>query len=239
MTEVVIEVQRLDGGTLRIRHAAEMAQVFFRLDPSANGPKAFDTLATKTNSGGIEVSDVSIINATMAARTPLYRWQDLIAQNRPAWLAALDKRWSLFDLTDEAWTDLEVERKIADALGEMIGPGRRLAVVTKVLHMKRPDLIPVCDRLVLDQVGAPPGVDQNPIRSAAVIGHMRHEGQRNLPALREIQGRLEGDGYHRSLVRIFEVLIWQSHPDVWYQKLAPIIAEWLGETQVEFGGAGQ
>ncbi len=32
-----LESGRVDTGALRIRHATEMAQVFFRVDPSANG----------------------------------------------------------------------------------------------------------------------------------------------------------------------------------------------------------
>lgn len=78
-SEIVLEIARMDGEMLRIRHAAEMAQVFFRLDPSANGPKAYDTLIRASNPDRLEILDISAINATMAARTPLYRWQDLIA----------------------------------------------------------------------------------------------------------------------------------------------------------------
>lgn len=40
--ERAIELHRLDGGTLTIKHATEMAQAFFRLDLSARGPGAYD-----------------------------------------------------------------------------------------------------------------------------------------------------------------------------------------------------
>ena len=237
--EVVLEIARVDGGVLRIRHAAEMAQVFFRLDPSANGPKAYDNLVGRSSKDRFEVSDVSAINATMAARTPLYRWQDLIALDRPSWLAELHPSWSLFELTDTEWVSLNVEAKIATALAAMIAPGRRLSVATKVLHMKRPALVPVCDRLVLEQLGAPAGVDHDPIAAASFIGHVRRAGRRNIDGLRAGQGRLAAEGRAASLVRIFEALVWQSHPEVWYHKLAQLIDEWLDDEAPAVEGASE
>lgn len=227
MQEVVIEVLRLDGGSLQIRHAAEMAQVFFRLDPSANGPNAFDDFVDQARQDRIEESDIKAVNTTMAARTPKQLWEDLFSQAHPAWLAALDPSWGLLELTDEAWVDLSVERRIADALAAMFGRGRRLSVVTKVLHMKRPDLVPVCDRFVLEKLGAPSGIDQNPTRAADFIGHFRREGRRNLDGLRGIQEQLRADGFIRSQVRIFEALIWSSHEATRFPNVGPLIGRWL------------
>jgi hypothetical protein len=233
MQEVVIEVLRLDGGTLRIRHAAEMAQVFFRLDPSANGPKSYDACVARSPKDRIVAEDIKAINTTMAAHARLHWWQALIDQAEPAWLTSLDPSWSLFDLTDDSWASLGIEASIANTFSVMFGYGRRLSVVTKVLHMKRPDLIPVCDALVLQQVGAPAGIDDDPAKAAAFIAHLRKEGRCNLPGLRVIQDHLQMEGRTPSLLRIFEALIWQSHPSVWYQKLAPLIAEWLDEKPAE------
>lgn len=223
--EVII--RRLDGGTLRIPHAAEMAQLFFRLDPSANGPKSYDAYVTRSPKDRIIPEDIKAINTTMAAHSRLDWWQGLINQGPPAWLAQLDPSWSLLDLTDELWTSLGIEVRIADTLAAMFGYGRRLSVVTKVLHIKRPDLIPVCDALVLQQLGAPAGTDGDPEKAAAFVGHLRREGRRNVHSLRAIQECLKREGRTTSLLRIFEALIWQSHPEVWYQKMAPLIAEWL------------
>lgn len=142
-------------------------------------------------------------------------------------------------MTDGEWSSQQVEDKIAIALAAMIAPGRRLSVVTKVLHMKRPALIPVCDRLVLEQLGAPAGVDHDPAASAAFIGHVRREGRRNIDGLRAVQDRLGREGRSCSLVRIFEALVWQSHPGVWYHKLALLINEWLdGEPGTAEGALG-
>lgn len=191
MQEVVVEVRRLDGGTLRIRHAAEMSQVFFHIDPSANGPKAYDTLVQRSTKDRIEESDVHAINGTMAARSSIANWADLITQGPSPWLAEIDPSWALLELKDQDWASLGVELSLANALRAAFGRGRRLSVVTKVLHMKRPELIPVCDALVLQQVGAPVGVDGDPARAAAFIGHLRQEGRRNLSGLQAIQDRLK------------------------------------------------
>lgn len=237
--EIVLSIHRFDGTTLDIHHAAEMAQVFFRLDPSANGSRAYDILVAQANRDRIEESDIHAINGTMAARSPLAVWQELIGQDAPAWLAALAPEWVLLELTDEEWKALGVEPKLADAFRATFGPGRRLSVVTKVLHMKRPDFIPVCDTLVLQQLGTPAGTDGDPEKATGFIGHLRREGRRNLSGLRAIEDRLRRGGQAPSLLRIFEALIWQSHPDVWYQKLAPLVAEWLGDRPAELGGVSQ
>ena len=227
MQNVALRVGRLDGGTLRIPHAIEMAQVFFHLDPSANGQNSYDMyVATDAHpKDRIVEEDVAAINRTMAARSSHAYWRELITEDPLPWLAALAPSWRLLDLSDEAWA--AVEARLAAAFEAAFGRGRRLSVVTKVLHIKRPDLIPVCDALVLQQLGAPAGTDGDPEKAVAFIGHVRREGRRNLPGLRAIQDCLKREGRTTSLLRIFEALIWQSHPNVWYQKLAPLIDEWL------------
>lgn len=227
MPEVIIEVRRLDGGTLRIPHAIEMAQVFFHLDQSANGQNSYD-IYVATNGrpkDRIVEEDVAAINRTMAARSSHAYWRELITEDPLPWLAALAPSWRLLDLSDEAWS--AVEARLAAAFEASFGRGRRLSVVTKVLHIKRPDLIPVCDALVLQQLGAAAGTEGDPAKAAAFIGHLRVESRRNLSGLRAIQDRLKSGGRAPSLLRIFEALIWQSHSEVWYSKLAPLVAEWL------------
>lgn len=71
MQEGIIDIRRLDGGILQIRHATEMAQVFFRVDPSVVGPECYDSLVAVTSRDRIEESDIHAINGTMAARSPL------------------------------------------------------------------------------------------------------------------------------------------------------------------------
>lgn len=78
---------------MRIRHAAELAQAFFRLDPSANGPKSYDALVVLSRKDRIEESDIHAINGTMAARSSPANCQELIDEGPTPWLAALDQSW--------------------------------------------------------------------------------------------------------------------------------------------------
>ena len=229
LSEITGRIRRMDGESLVIHHALQMAEVFFRVDPSAVGPNAYDQRVLVSCPDRITEEDIHAINGTMAARSPLKAWQALIRAGPVPWLAALDPSWDLLQLSDTEWGDLDVEQRLHAAFQAVFGPYRRLAVVTKVLYMKRPRLVPVCDSFVLHQLGAPPGTDGDPRRSAAVIGHLRREGQGNVDALVAIQDRLRREnGVYPSPLRIFEALIWQSHPDTWYQKLAPLISTWLG-----------
>ena len=108
----------------------------------------------------------------------------------------------------------------------MVGDHRGLSVATKLLHLKRPALVPILDSLVVDQLGGR-GKD-----GASLIEHVRREGQQNLAALQRIQRELAtlagGDGMpiDRTLVRILDVLLWATHPA---SALYPILGGWKSE----------
>ena len=88
-----------------------------------------------------------------------------------------------------------------------LGPYRNHAVATKVLHLKRPLLIPILDSLVVEQIG---GGERTP--PIDLVLHLRAEGQRNRFALRQVQASLEEARITRPLVRILDVLLWSGHP---------------------------
>ena len=45
-----------------------------------------------------------------------------------------------------------------------------------------------------------------------VTAAIRREGRRNIDALHNIQAELAKDGHELSLVRIFDIALWFSHP---------------------------
>ena len=108
----------------------------------------------------------------------------------------------------------------------MVGDHRRLSVATKLLHLKRPELVPILDSLVVDQLGGR-GKD-----GASLIEHVRREGRQNLGALQRIQRELatlvgaDGLPIDRTLVRILDVLVWATHPAA---ALYPILGSWRSE----------
>lgn len=223
MTTVLIN--RLDRGPrLVVERADELAVDFFTLDASSVGPNAYDAWAGRTDPDRITTDDVLAINRTMRARSPHLAWQPLVAAARPLpWLAALDPAWDLFELSDDAWAAGGCAALIQTALSGAVGPWRNLSVATKVLHLKRPRLVPVLDRLVLEQLGGMPTTA--PID---LVHHLRSEGRANLEPLRAIQASLaarkaDGRPIRRSLVRILDALLWATHPAA---GLAPQLGRW-------------
>lgn len=85
-----------------------------------------------------------------------------------------------------------------------------------MLHLKRPRLFPILDRLVVEMFGGTLAEDAQPaVRAqlaANVVLHVREQGMRNIHALREIQSELARLDLARSLVRILDAILWLSHP---------------------------
>lgn len=97
------------------------------------------------------------------------------------------------------------------------GKYRGISVSTKVLHLKRPQVFPVLDSLVLEQIGA---TSQS---VEAMLDHLRSVGRENLAILKKVQTQLGDQGVKRTLVRIMDGLLWASHPDA---GLTPKLGRW-------------
>jgi hypothetical protein len=82
-------------------------------------------------------------------------------------------------------------------------------VVTKVLHIKRPRLIPVMDSVVISQLGA--RVSSDVTTWADAIGQVRAVGRADLTELQAVRDHLVAAGLgSRGLVRILDALLWVS-----------------------------
>lgn len=227
-----ITIERLDGGPgLVITGAQWLAELFFKLDPSAVGPGSYDARVAVTPKNRFEDDDITAVNRSMATHAAHAWWSDLLELEAPAWLAELDPAWDLYELPDEAWAAMRVSARLAAALAAMDAKHRKLAVITKVLHLKRPALVPVLDSLVLDQLGAR---GLNPV---SVVEHVRGVGRANLEALLAVQRHLatrtgeDGQPIRRTLVRITDALLWTAHPGSVLQPL-------LGGCRTELGLPG-
>lgn len=212
-----IEIERITSGpSLVIEDAEGLALDFFRTDASSK-PGGYDDQAGHGARDRITDSDIVAINTTMRARSPHSVWATLTSGLEPlAWLSALDPAWDLVELDEETW-QARARPAVEDALVAATGPGRGISVGSKVLHLKRPRMFPVLDRLVLDQLGVTESV--GPMRT---VDHLRIEGRRNIDELRFVRTALARH-YDRSLVRILDVLLWASHPAA---GLAPSLRGW-------------
>ena len=105
---------------------------------------------------------------------------------------------------------------LSAALAACIQPGIGLAGATKLLHLKRPRLVPILDRLVAEMMGVNlPGsstVEQRVANGLRLATAIRREGRRNIKVLQRIQTELAESDIDRPLIRIFEAVLWFSHP---------------------------
>jgi hypothetical protein len=125
------------------------------------------------------------------------------------WLEAIDPDWDLLLMPNDQWNGLDVEDLLLAAFRATQRRSLGIAVVTKVLHIKRPRLIPVLDSLVLAQIGA--RASDDPRSWVAGVERVREVGRANLEALRAIDRHLRDRGIDpRSLVRILDALLWTS-----------------------------
>lgn len=224
---IAVTIARVDGGPALIIDGAQwVAELFFRLDRSAVGPKSYDARAVSGPKDRFEIADLRAVNGSMATRMPDKWWIELLDGVPRSWLTAIDPAWRLLELSDAEWTTGQVSARLGAALAAMVGDHRGLSVATKLLHLKRPELVPILDSLVVDQLGG------RGSPATQLIEHLRAEGRRNLDGLRAIQEGLAGingpDGkpIRRSLVRILDTLVWATHPA---SALYPALDGWRSE----------
>jgi hypothetical protein len=125
-------------------------------------------------------------------------------------LKVIDATWDVFTTPDKVWANQPIGERVAALLDAVMGKGIGLARATKVLHIKRPRLIPVCDSYVLRLMGIP---GEDGASAAALIEHLRNLRVELLPRLVELREKLLERGYDRTLLRIADALIWSSYPD--------------------------
>ena len=203
-----IRIERLDREIL-ILDGLALARGFF------TGEEASDAPAVLGSPGRIELADVIAMNSTMRSRSPHRVWAGVVDVEAP-WLGAIPTDLDLLETGDKAWRTAQGNDLVAAALGATIGPGRGMAVATKLLHLKRPRLFPMLDRLVAEMLGLGLTDDPRPAQrvDAAVrlTRRIRTEGRRNLEPLRAVRDALSAQGTNRSLVRILDAILWFAHP---------------------------
>ena len=206
---VTITVGRLDGREPLIIERAELvAEVFFRLDASAR-PGGYDEYIQTSHQvhDRIIKEDIDALNRTMRARSKADWWAEPIEKGPLDWLVALGRDRDALALDDATWKTLGCSEALAGAFRGIKGRYHGRAVATKLLHLKRPALVPVCDSFVEWQLGARASMDL-----AELVEYIRSQGRRNLTALLAIHASLAGRGIHRTLVRVFDALVWSTHP---------------------------
>ena len=165
----------------------ELIHTFVQEDRSSMGERSYDSYIASGASpvNRIVLADVVAINSTMGARSPHSDWATVIRRGVLTELKAIDVRWDLFSTPDEIWVRRPIGDRVAALLDAVMSKGIGLARATKVLHIKRPHLIPICDSYVLRLMGLP---GENGASVAALITHLRNVREELLPTLVDIRG---------------------------------------------------
>jgi hypothetical protein len=212
-TDLIVAVKREDGESL-VLNGRTLAHAFFTGDPSSK-PGGYDSLTGCGDRDRIVAADVIAMNTTMRARSMHAAWKPVL-QGDQAWLRNIPFELDIVQADEEAWVTANGDALLSQAIAACIHPGIGLASATKVLHLKRPYLVPILDRLVAEMMGVNlpdnPSVTQRVAMGQRLALAIRWEGRRNIQVLRRIQEELAAEGIERTLIRIFDGILWYSHP---------------------------
>lgn len=150
--------------------------------------------------------DVAAINTFMGGRSPYGDWAELLEARSISQLRRVDPTWNLFATSDHDWRAADVPAQLHRLFERVTRKGIGISRATKLLHIKRPDLIPICDSFVVRTLGVR---GDDAAAGVEVVGLLREQRTVFRPVLRELQKELlASDGIRRSLPRIADALIW-------------------------------
>lgn len=238
-----LTVARCDGGDpLVIPNARRVAEAFFAIDASSRQPvnegttAPYDEWSASPNNQAnrIEAYDVHVLNSSMRARTKAGWWTAHTADDELDWLLQVDPAWDLLEYSEEQWEACDGEAAVERLMLGIMRKGISVSVGTKMLHLKRPRLVPVLDDLVVQQLGghvsSQAKYETRAHQMRELVAHVREQGrvEANHNALSEIRDYLATPviGQPRTLVRIFDALLWSSHPSSLIAPMQDLLARW-------------
>jgi len=157
------------------------------------------------------LQSIELINR-LGARMP-YKAAELLLQKKDeieSRLADVPARLTILDSYEEIpWEKL---KSLFDSFRvKYVG----LARMTKILHKKRPNLIPILDKNILVNKYLEPLLRAQGIivrdateRAVCYIKELKEDIDRNREAFTKVQQNLKSEGYDISLLRILDILIW-------------------------------
>lgn len=136
----------------------------------------------------------------IAARMSAETWSAIIGES-----IAQVGDWDLLNMGNLEWQSRkDIIHGILNALLKHAGIG--VARLTKALHRKRPNLIPICDNVVLRALGVEPGNKTD--RLIDCMNRFRVVGRKQSSRLNELRRLSRQLGAEMTELRILEVLYW-------------------------------
>jgi hypothetical protein len=212
-SDYTVHVHREDGEELRL-DGLGLACGFFTVEADADTARGGWPVAPG-NPNRIDLEDIVAMNATMRSRSKHSLWDPVLASDQ-RWLSAIPPALDSVEASDDEWAAADGDALLTAAIGACIRPGIGLAGATKMLHLKRPRFIPILDQLVTEMMGVSPPSGPRIDRRVAVAGQLataiRREARRNVEVLQRVQAELARAEISRPLIRIFDAILWFSHP---------------------------
>jgi hypothetical protein len=235
-----LRITTMDDRELVIPHARRLAEAFFEIDPSSRMPAVEDATASYDDWSArtphrhrFEPYDRKVLNKSMRARSLERWWTGLFEEGDLDWLAAVDPAWQLL-MPDDEWDRRDMPAVIESLMIGMLRKGIDVSVATKALHLKRPELVPVLDSLVIAQIGTKVSSQSKRETRARqtrdIVVHLRAQAMVVRDELEAIRDYLRDVvGKERTLVRVFDALLWSSHPGSLIAPVASLIERWDAE----------
>ena len=206
----------LCAGTLEIEHPDQVLLDYLDVRNGYAYP-AYDALVTN---GSAQLVDGDLLAPTLIGVDIDASRYSLLREMLP-WLEAVGDlpRVRLQDADDD---DIRCVAGVFGILDEprYAGRGVRGTIVSKVLHRKRPDLVPLYDSRIFQAYTAPGVVPRATDRSwqtfmTLLCAQMRSDLQRETDTLAELEALAAEGGTPVTQLRILDILVWRS-AEAWH-----------------------
>jgi hypothetical protein len=216
MTDVL--VRRRPYGSLLFVDCEPVVLDFFRRDiSSVDGELSYDERAMSEGPDVFDQDDVVVIGRGMGLnRHPKTGWKWLVEEAPSERVAALPAYTHLGDISDNDYPAIRgaLETALGGFIGET-GARRGLATATKMLHLKRPALIPICDSDTVAMLGIPlsPQASKAERVEAGLVACdlIRTAAKENRDELGAICAFLAPKDFDRTPVRVLDLLLWLAY----------------------------
>lgn len=201
----------LCAGTMQVEHADQL--LLDHLDPrNGYAVSAYDTLVT--NGSAALVDGDLLAPALIGAEVDRGRFL-LLRELLPRLAAIADLPPVALQDADDAAVDAVAGLFAVLDEAPYAGRGVRGTILSKVLHRKRPDLVPLYDSRIFESYTAPGAIERSVSRSwrdsmTLLLQQMRDDLRREEQAFTVLEQVAAGAGTPLSRLRVLDVLVWRT-----------------------------